>query len=60
MNGPVDCDFCLAGASKQAGLGAKEFLEEEARKAAGVVAEDAIFLEEIIEDDATAELLKSG
>jgi len=34
--------------------------EEEAGEAAGVVAEDAVFLEEIVEDDAEAELLRAG
>src|SRR5216684_4127799 len=38
----------------------EEFFEEEAGKAAGVVADDAVFLEEIVEDDAEAELLESG
>ena len=36
----------------------QEFFEEEAGQAAGVVAEDAVFLEEIIEDNAEAELLE--
>ena len=34
--------------------------EEEAGEAAGVVAEDAVFLEEIVEDDAEAEFLEGG
>ena len=36
----------------------EEFLEEEAGEAARVVANDAVFLEEIVEDDAEAEFLK--
>ena len=36
----------------------KEFFEEEAGETASVVSEDAVFLEEIIEDDAEAELLE--
>jgi len=38
----------------------EEFFEEEAGEAAGVVAEDAVFLEEVVEDDAEAELLEGG
>ena len=38
-------------------LAAEELFEEEAGEAAGMVAEDAVFLEEIVEDDAEAELL---
>src|SRR5712692_4133688 len=38
----------------------EEFFEEEAGKAAGVVADDAVFLEEIVEDDAEAEFLHCG
>jgi len=41
-------------------LAMEEFLEEEAGEAAGVVAQDAVFLEEIVEDDAEAELLEGG
>src|SRR6266478_1017796 len=41
-------------------LAAEELFEEEAGEAAGVVAEDAVFLEEIVEDDAEAELLEGG
>jgi len=39
-------------------LGAEEFFEEEAGEAASVVADDGVFLEEIVEDDAEAELLE--
>ena len=42
------------------GLAMEEFLEEEAGKALGVVADDAVLLDEIIEDDAEAELLELG
>jgi len=42
------------------GSAAEELFEEEAGEAAGVVAEDAVFLEEIVEDDAEAELLEGG
>src|SRR5713226_10064573 len=45
---------------KWAGLAVEEFFEEEAGEAAGVVADDAVFLEEIVEDDAEAELLERG
>jgi len=38
----------------------EEFFEEEAGEAAGVVAEDAVFLEEVVEDDAEAEFLEGG
>src|SRR5882762_10666867 len=38
----------------------KEFFEQEAGEAAAVVADDGMLLEEIIEDDAEAELLESG
>jgi len=38
----------------------EEFFEEEAGEAAGVVAEDAVFFEEVVEDDAEAELLEGG
>src|SRR5216683_23523 len=41
-------------------LAAEELFEEEAGEAAGVVADDAVFLEEIVEDDAEAELLEGG
>src|SRR5712664_4881808 len=41
-------------------LAAEELFEEEAGEAAGVVAEDAVFLEEIVENDAEAELLEGG
>jgi len=36
------------------GLAAEELFEEEAGEAAGVVAQDAVFFEEIVEDDAEA------
>ena len=36
----------------------EEFFEEEAGEAIGVVADDAVFFEEIVEDDAEAELLE--
>jgi len=42
------------------GLAAEELFEEEAGEAAGVVAQDAVFLEEIVEDDAEAEFLEGG
>src|SRR5882762_11689016 len=45
---------------KCAGLAVEEFFEEEAGEAAGVMAQDAVFLEEIVEDDAEAELLERG
>ena len=38
----------------------EKFFEEQAGEAAGIVAEDAVFFEEIIEDDAEAELLERG
>jgi len=38
----------------------EEFFEEEAGKAAGAVAEDSVFLEKIVENDAVAEFLESG
>ena len=38
-------------------LAMEEFFEEEAGEAAGIVAQDAVFLEEIVEDDSEAELL---
>src|SRR5713226_197764 len=38
----------------------KEFFEKEAREAGGVVADDPVFLEEVVEDDAEAELLEDG
>ena len=38
-------------------LAAEELFEEEAGKAAGVVADDGVFLEKIVEDNAEAELL---
>src|SRR5205823_11504330 len=41
-----------------AGLVAEELFEEETGEAAGVVAEDAVLLEEIVEDDSETELLK--
>ncbi len=43
-----------------AGLVAEEFFEEETGETTGVMAEDSVFLEEIIEDDAEAELLERG
>src|SRR6266550_4419564 len=45
---------------KWAGLALEEFFQEEAGEAAGVVAQDAVFLKEIVEDDAEAELLERG
>ena len=36
----------------------EEFFEEEAGEAFGVVADDAVFFEEVVEDDADAELLE--
>ncbi len=39
-------------------LRAEEFFQEEAGKAAAIVADDGVFLEEIVEDDAEAELLE--
>src|SRR5439155_17281071 len=39
-------------------LAAEELFEEEAGKAAGVVADDGVFLEKIVEDNAEAELLE--
>ena len=36
----------------------EKFLQEQAGEAAGVMADDAVFLEEIVEDDAEAELLE--
>src|SRR6266566_7649827 len=38
----------------------EELFEEEAGKAARVVANDGVFLEKIVEDDAEAELLQRG
>src|SRR5712692_11593775 len=38
----------------------EELFEEEAGKAAGVVAEDTVFLEKIVQDNAEAELLEFG
>src|SRR5437867_11548437 len=43
-----------------AGLVAEELFEEETGETTGVMAEDPVFLEEIIEDDAEAELLERG
>ncbi len=37
----------------------EEFFEEEAGEAGGIVADDAVFFEEIVEDDAVAESLQS-
>ena len=37
-----------------------KFFEEQAREAAGVVANDAVFLEKVVEDDAEAEFLEFG
>ena len=42
------------------GSAMEEFFEEEAGEAARVVAQDAVFLKEIVEDDAEAELLERG
>ena len=41
-------------------LAAEEFFEEEAGEAAGVVANDGVFLEKIVEDNAEPELLEFG
>ena len=41
-------------------LASEEFFEEEPGEAAGVVAKDAVLLEEIVEDDSEAELLERG
>src|SRR5713226_8743255 len=41
-------------------LAMEEFFEKEAGEAGGVVADDAVFLEEVVEDHAEAELLKDG
>src|SRR5229473_2372869 len=41
-------------------LAMEEFFEEEVGEAAGIVAQDAVFFEEIVEDDAEAELLEGG
>jgi len=41
-------------------LTVEEFFEEEAGETAGVVADDAMFLEEVVQDDAEAELLECG
>jgi hypothetical protein len=41
-----------------AGLGAEEVFEEEAREAAGVVADDGVLLKEVVEEHAEAELLE--
>src|SRR6266481_6951081 len=38
----------------------EELFEEEAGEAAGMVADDGVFLEEIVEDDAEAQLLEGG
>jgi hypothetical protein len=46
--------------SRKSPLAAEEFFEEEAGKVAGVVAEDAVFFKEIIEDDAETKLLEGG
>src|SRR2546430_15415750 len=43
---------------KWAGLAVKEFFEEEAGEALGAMADDAVFLEKIVEDDAEAEFLE--
>src|SRR6266576_1628957 len=50
----------LTGRTAKHRLAMEEFLEEEAGEAAGVVAQDAVFLEEIVEDDAEPELLEGG
>ena len=42
------------------GLVLEEFFEEEAGEALGMVADDAVFFEEIVQDDAEAELLEGG
>jgi hypothetical protein len=60
-----NCQAQPTGAGKQKassgdGLGAEEVFEEEAGEAAGLVADDGVFLEEVVEDDAEAELLKRG
>ena len=53
---PLPCTFC--GSSERAVLAVEEFFEEQAGEAAGMVADDAVFFEEIVEDDAEAELLE--
>ena len=47
------------GISMEGSLTREEFFEEEAGKAAGVVAEDAVLLEEVIENNAGAEFLEN-
>src|SRR6266851_6298376 len=42
------------------GLAVEEFFQEEAGEATAVVADDGMLLEEIVEDNAEAELLESG
>src|SRR5260370_6229128 len=41
-------------------LATEEFVEEEAGEGSGVVADDAVLFEEIVEDDAEAEILEGG
>jgi hypothetical protein len=50
----------VADADEEPGLAVEKFFEEKAGKAAGVVADDAVFFEKIVEDHAEAELLKYG
>src|SRR5712692_4067357 len=49
-----------AGTGGEAESGVEEFFEEEVGEATSIVAQDAVFLEEIVEDDAEAELLEGG
>src|SRR5712692_2030800 len=48
------------GTGGEAESGVEEFFEEEVGEASSIVAQDAVFLEEIVEDDAEAELLERG
>src|SRR5437879_915997 len=45
---------------RNSSLAVEEFFEEEAGEAAGAMAEDSVFFEEIIEDDAVAEFFEGG
>ena len=47
------------GISMEGSLTREEFFEEEAGEAARIVAEDAVLLEEIIQNNAAAELLEN-
>src|SRR5437899_10834160 len=46
--------------AEEPALAVEEFFEEEAGEAASVVADNGVFLEEIIQDDAEAEILERG